>query len=106
MQLGLNKIKNNIKKMVAKIDTENSRIIFSVKGFITVISFIFSVIFSFYLLVIVPKFNLQDEKIEKMINSQNKVNSELSNSINNLNISIAVLNESLNNLKENQKKSN
>ena len=92
--------------MVAKIDTENSRIIFSTKGFIAVISFIFSVIFSFYLLVIVPKFNLQDEKIEKMITSQNKINSELSNSINNLNISIAVLNESLNNLKENQKKSN
>lgn len=92
--------------MVAKIDTENSRIIFSVKGFIAVVSFIFSVFFGFYILVITPKFQNQDNKIEKMIETQNTVNLQLSNSINNLNISIAVLNESLNNLKENQKKSN
>lgn len=90
--------------MVAKIDTENSRIIFSTKGFIAVISFIFSVFFGFYLLVIVPKFSNQDAKIEKMIDSQNTVNKELSNSINQLNITIATLSESVKNMQNNNSK--
>ena len=73
--------------MVAKLDTENSRIIFSVKGFIGVITFIFSVFFGFYLMVVVPKFNSIDEYIKE----QNKTNKELVQQINQLNLNITLL---------------
>lgn len=89
--------------MVAKIDTETSRIIFSTKGFIAVIAFIFTVFFGFYGLVITPKFTSYDTKIEKIIDNQSIVNKEMYKSINALNTSIAVLNENLKNIEKNEK---
>lgn len=86
--------------MVAKIDTENSRIIFSVKGFVAVITFIFSVFFSFYLLVIVPRMESTDRQIEKNAIEQKIVNKELSSSLNTLNLTMVELTTTLKNMKE------
>ena len=89
--------------MVAKIDTENSRIIFSVKGFIGTMTFIFSVFFGFYLLVIAPRMEATDVQIEKNAVQQQVINKELSTSLNTLNITMARLTEAIDNLKNSKK---
>ena len=90
--------------MVLKVDTENSRIIFSVKGFIAVITFIFSVFFGFYLLVVNPRMQETDRTIEKNATEQKQINKELSNSLTTLNITMAQLTEAIKNMKENNVK--
>ena len=85
--------------MVAKIVKENSTIVFTIKGFIAVITFIFTVFFGFYTLVIVPRFDI----IDSTILEQNKINTEIIHTIADLNTNIAVLSESINNLKNNIK---
>lgn len=87
-------------KMVAKIIKEDSIIQFSAKAFIALIVTILGVFFSFYLLVIEPQFKAQDEKIEKNWSEQKQINKELSNSMNQLNITLT----SLSTIIETQKK--
>lgn len=90
-------------KMVAKIIKEDSIIQFSVKAFFALVFSIMSIFFGFYLLIIQPQFKEQAEKIEKNRVEQLVINKELSTSINQLNVTLSALNESINNLKNDKK---